>query len=449
MWVVLWLAAGCSGSGDPVDAGAPSDGGVTEDAGSQGDAGSSPDAGDPDGAVGDGVSWKRERLGDLEVDTWTWVDAAGRPRTVSFKREGDGNPGHGGVAVRLTWQVPDGAGWRTESADGLGGGEEGFGMFVAHEHGRTFDDGSSGTIAGLHGEDDSPLGIGFPVGIRRGSLSATSTSGFEAFTSTYPKWGTVAPMADVDGQTPRSEAAHRRFLLPVTTRWHFAKGFNAPRIDVEVDLAQVTAGQLAFDVRGPYGVLEFANADANAPLNNVQWGDSAYHFTTLAPAAGNLTTAAGWTWDEPMGSTRPYHALLARSGTVLYELGLVETEPALVYSGWSGNRGTSSAKSGHRLLSDDFADWEWPFQSAQYSGVSANAPTTFKKFAWGSSNLYGSTATTQWLNDERSVSLVATPPVLRYRTCLIFGRSTFNDATRRGLTRTAAEAASLPCPTDP
>jgi hypothetical protein len=191
-------------------------------------------------------------------------------------------------------------------------------------------------------------------------------------------------------------------------------------------------------------------------LNNVQWGDSAFHFTTLTPAAADLTTQRGWTWNEPIGAARAYQALLARhSGTgELWELGLIEQrlggEGGLVYSGYAPNRGLTSAGSGHGLLSDAFADWEWPFQSAQYDGVSAAAATTGRKFAWGSSPLYGSANTLQYLNDTTSVAIVGRPASgrLTYRVCVVLGRSPFTDVAKVSLTRAKASApASLSCAT--
>ena len=317
-------------------------------------------------------------VGGVPVDRYTWIDSAGRPRTASLKRQSGG--ANGGYAVQLTYEVPDGAGWRTVTADGTGGGEKGFGYFVAHERYRTFDDNSQGTIAALHGEDDSPLGLGFAVTGTHSSLSPSSTVATHTFLSTYPKWGTVAPMADVDAQTPKALAAHKKFVLPLAIQWTFQKGTDFPRIDVKLDLSEASAGQLAFDVRGPYGVLEFADGDTDASLNNVQWGDSAFHFSTESAAAAYLTTAASWAWSEPISSARKYHALLARHSTTgaLYELGLIEqklgSDPGLVYSGFADNRGRSYASTQHGLLSIAFSDSEWPFQSAQYSGVSAGAP---------------------------------------------------------------------------
>ena len=407
---------------------------------------------DPAHQAGDGISRDTVTVDAAAADRYTWTDSKGRTRTATLKRQGTGN---GGFAIELTWQEPDGASLRTVTANGRGGGEMGFGYFVAHERYRTFDDGSQGTIASLHGEDDSPLGVGFSVTGSHSDITAASTFVTHTFVSSYPKWGTVAPMDDVDAMTPKAAAAHRKFELPVTLQWTFQKGTDFPRIDVKLDLSSAQAGQLAFDVRGPYGVLEFADGDSGATLNNVQWGDSAYHFTTQAPAAGDLLTTAGWDWSVPIGTSRPYHALVARhSGSnLLYEIGLLQlklgTDTGLVFGGYSENLGKTKAATGHALLSGEFGEGEWPFQSANYSGVSAASPTTGKKFAWGSSSLYGSKTTSQFLNGMTQIPIVPFPAdsMLRYRTCLVLGVSTFTDASRVTLTRAAAASATPACAT--
>ncbi|MBZ4395131.1 hypothetical protein [Myxococcus sp. AS-1-15] len=439
----------CGSSDSKDDAGSPDAGG--------GDAGT-PDAGTPDAGPevpafeqGDGVSRESAVVGGVDVDRYTWTDSKGRPRTLSLKRQTAA--GNGGYAVQMTYQVAAGADWRTVTVDGTGGGERGFGYFVGHELYRQFDNGASGTIAGLNGEDDSPLGYGFAVRGVPSSILPASTSASHTFTTTYPKWGTRVAMADVTAATPAATASHQKFLVPLTLRWVFQKGVDFPRLDIRLDLGEATAGQLSFDMRGPYGVVEFADADPQAPLSNVQWGDTRNHFTTQAPVAGVLTTQANWTWNEPIGATRKYHALLARhSGTgVLYELGLVELklgqDTGLVYGGYSTNNGATKAATGRALLSDGFSAGEWPFQSAQYSGLNAATGVTGKKFAWGSSPFYGSAFTSVYFNNDFSTAIDAFPAskALLYRTCLVMGVSPFTDASRKSLTRQVAESASPSC----
>ncbi|QDE87993.1 hypothetical protein BHS06_02980 [Myxococcus xanthus] len=458
-WLGMALALGaCDGGGSGEG---PEDAGVT-DAGTDGGSGDSgtPDAGAPDAGPeptseqGDGVSRETTTVAGIPVDRYAWTDAQGRPRTVSLKRQSPA--GNGGYAVQMTYQVPAGAEWRTVTVDGTAGGEAGFGYFVAHELYRTFDNGTSGTIAGRHGEDDSPLGLGFPVEASRSEISAASTSASHSFTLRYPKWGTRAAMANVTEATASASAAHQKFMVPVTIQWVFQKGTDFPRIDTRMDLGEATAGQLSFDMRGPYGVVEFADATASATLNNVQWGDSLHHFTTGVAAAGALTTEANWTWNEPIGNTRKYHALLARHPTsgVLYELGLVELklgqDTGLVYGGYSLNNGTTRAASGRALLSGSFSAGEWPFQSAQYSGLSAATPVTGKKFAWGSSPFYGSALSSVYFNAGASLPINAFPASrdLVHRTCLVLGVSPYTDAAPKSLARLTAESDAPSCATD-
>ncbi|MCP3169483.1 hypothetical protein [Myxococcus qinghaiensis] len=448
----LCLAA-CDSDDDtpgPDDAGVGDAG--TADAGGS-DAGADAGPTDPSSEQGDGVSRESTVVGGHSVDRYTWTDSRGRPRTVSLKRQT--SAGNGGYAVQLTYQVQAGADWRTVTVDGTAGGESGFGYFVGHELYRTFDNGASGTIAGLHGEDDSPLGYGFAVQGSHSAILPGSTSASHTFTTAYPKWGTRVAMPDVTANTPAALAAHQKFMVPITLRWVFEKGTDFPRLDTRLDLGEAVAGQLSFDMRGPYGVVEFADSDTQAPLSNVQWGDTRNHFTTQAPVAGSLTTQANWTWNEPIGATRKYHSLLARhSGTgVLYELGLVELklgqDAGLVYGGYSTNNGSTKAATGRALLSGDFSAGEWPFQSAQYSGLNPNTGVTGKKFAWGSSPFYGSALASVYFNNDFSSPISAFPAskALLYRTCVVLGVSPFTDASRKSLTRTVAESASPSCAT--
>lgn len=405
----------------------------------------------PEGLPQETVLHASTTVGGVAVDRYTWNDSTGRPRSVSLKRQSGGD--NGGYAVEMTYEVPQGSAFRKVTVRGDGGGENGFGYFVAHERYRSISDGSSSTIAGLHGEDDSPLGLGFPVLAARSVVGEGTGFATHTFELTYPKWGTVAAMNDPDDSVPKASSAHQKFTLPLTLQWTFQSGTDFPRIDMKLDLSAAVAGQLSFDVRGPYGVLEFADGDEDARLQNIQWGDSAFHFSTRVPVANHLTTQADWTWSEPMGNTRPYQSMVARHpGTgALYELGLIQLklgeDTGLVYSGHSGNRGRTKTQSGNGFLSDDFADWEWPFQSANYSGVSSSGPTTGKKLAWGSSSFYGSKVDSQPLTDSLSVPLVAFPASkkLIYRTCVVVGVSPWTDAEPKGLTRRVAESSSARC----
>ncbi len=395
------------------------------------------------------------------VDQYTWMDSQGQPRSVALKQQGNGNPGNGGYAVQMTYRVQESGVWRTVTANMASGGDGGFGYFVAHELYRSFDDGSSGTIAALHGEDDSPLGSGFAVTASTSIITTASTVASHTFKLAYPKWGTITPIADptADRSTPKAPTQHVRYLLPVTIVWTFQKGTDFPRIDVSVDISAAAPGQLAFDMRGPYGVIEFADSDANATINNVQWGDSAYRFASKVTPSNYLTQGSAWTWSVPIGSVRPFQGMLARHSTtgVLYEIGLFEMKSSgdtgLVYSGYSSHRGSDG--SGFYPAANGIEQWEWPFQSAQYSGGAADGgwlaatPIYGKKFAWGSAPFYGSGLHTVYLNDATSVPIEPYPAggVITYRTCWVMGKSVYAGIGSAGLTQTAAASASPSCAT--
>jgi len=409
--------------------------------------------------IGDGVQRVSTTVLGLKVDQFTWTDSHGLPRTVSLKQEGNGNAGHGGYAVQMTYQVP-GATPRTVTANMASAGDGGFGYFVGHELYRSFDDGSSGTIAGLHGQDDSPLGLDFPVTTTQSTITASSTVATETFKLTYPKWGTKVPVADptANNSTPVALSAHQLFNVPVTIVWTFQKNTDFPRIDVSVDISASTAGQLAFDMRGPYGVLEFADSDTNAYINNVQWADTAYLFTSNVTTTGFLQQSSAWNWSAPVGAVRPFQGMIARhSDGTLYEIGLFElklgADAGLTYSGYASHRGINGT--GFYQYAGGIEQYEWPFQSAQYSGSAgdggweAGVKIYGKKFAWGTAPFYGSELSTVYLNDTTPAPIDAYPAggVITYRTCWVMGLSTYTAVGTAGLTRTAAASASPSCAT--
>jgi len=410
--------------------------------------------------TGDGIQRTSATVAGVAVDQFSWTDSHGLVRTVSLKQEGGANPGHGGYAVQMTYQVPNGAGTRTVTASMASGGDAGFGYFVGHELYRSFSDGSSGTIAGLHGQDDSPLGLDFPVTTTRSTIAPSSTVATETFKLSYPKWGTKVPIADptVDRSTPVATTAHQLFQVPVTIVWTFQKNTDFPRIDVSVDISASVAGQLAFDMRGPYGVLEYADGDTNATINNMQWADSAYLFTSNVAITGFLQQGSSWNWNTAVGAVRPFQGMIAKhtDGT-LYEIGLFEiklgTDEGLTYSGYASHRGSSGT--GFYQAANGIDQYEWPFQSAQYSGGAgdggwlAGAKIYGKKFAWGTAPFYGSELSQVYLNDTTPKAIDAYPSggVITYRTCWVMGLSTFTGVGTSGLTRSVAASGSPSCAT--
>jgi hypothetical protein len=329
--------------------------------------------------------------------------------------------------VRITYQVPSGNTWTTIVADATPGGDGGFGYFVSHERYRDFTDGSNDTIAGkIFHVDDSPLGLGFPVS---GSTVATNLPAALAhrFTLNYPRYGTKAPIiknADGDDikKTPTDPAQSQRYTLPVTLTWVFQNGKDYPRINVKVSLASLPGPDRAnFDLRAPYGVLNFDNgADNN--ISTVMWGDR-YHFQNVKKP---LVRNSSWQWTGINRGAR-YTALIA--GT--FEMGLFEPKlftKSTLADGFAFGRGLTSAQykctdQGEVLP----CDWEWPYQSAQYSLSydNNNEPTTFEKIAWGTAPYWG------------TGSSMTASNVISYDICVVLGQTISG-----GLTKKAASSAS-------
>ena len=382
----------------------------------------------------------------VKVDRYTWLDSRNRPRSVSLKREGQGNPGHGGYAVQMTYQVRNGATWQTITANAPGG--DGFGYFVSHERYRTFTDGSYNTIARrVFQVDDSPLGRSFAVAGRRLAL-ANPNAAAHRFTQSYPRYGTVAPIPKgADGEdvrrTPLGTANHRRYTLPVTLTWYFQDGRDYPRIVTTVSLANIPGpDRVNFDVRGPYGVLQFDN-NLNRLISAVAWADR-YLFRS---AGVQLKRSSNWNWHAPNQFAR-FNAMIAAG----YEMGLYEPRPfaqsALVH-GFAFGRGKISADytcNDPGNVQTLPCDWEWPYQGAQYSLPydNLNATTTYKKIAWGSAPFYGTGPSLTRVYDSgttyQDFDGFPANRVISYSICVVLGRT-----IEGGLTRAAARQPTANC----
>jgi hypothetical protein len=375
----------------------------------------------------------------LSVDQYSWYDAHKLLRTVSLKQEGNGNPGHGGYAVQMTYR--NGASTVTVNAENSNDG--GFGYFVSHERYRTFTDGSSDTIARkIFHKDVSPLGLNFPAAGQ--ALDTKNARGAaHRFKMTYHHYGTIARIAkDADGNdvqpTPTDPSKLALYKMPIAITWVFQGGTDYPRIDYSIDLSQIAKpDRVNFDVHGPYGVMVFDNG-ADDVVDKAMWGDR-YHFaTTTNPAVRN----SPWTWSEANAGAR-YSALTAGG----YEMGLFEPTPfasSALADAYADERGSTSAayNNGNGCIGETQlipCDWEWPYQSIQYSLPynDNDAPTTFKKMAWGSVAFYGTGKSLTQVYDTAST----TEPLhgwprgekLGYSICVVLGLTTGN-----GLTRDAA-----------
>jgi hypothetical protein len=386
------------------------------------------------------VSMTTTTVNGLLCDVWTWTDARGLTRTAALKKEGNGNPGHGGYIIQFTYV----AGAKTITVNAEAGNDGGFGYFVSHERYRQFADGTIDTIAGhIFGKDDSPLGLDFPVSTVLPSMPAGS--GAERVWVNYGHYGTITPdPVDPDSgydsvPLPAGQSNYKFYPLKVGTTFTFQDGKNYPRIDVDVQLANVTppgsttptADLVSFDVRGPYGVMVFDN-DKDSTVKTVLWGDQEYQF---APTSTPVTRDSGWTWNTANTGAR-YQALQA--GT--FEMGLFEPSKlgaSAIVDGWAGQRGYTSASyaaaggksysscaSGARQILPD--DGLWPYQSVQYSlpcgSGQFNTPTSGKKLAWGSVAYFGTSLTSVY-NGQKSFAFNGFPANnnIQYSVCLVLG----------------------------
>ncbi len=387
----------------------------------------------------------------VTVDRYSWTDSQGLSRTVSLKREGEGNPGHGGYAIQMTYVTGPANARKTIIVNAEPG--DGFGYFVSHERYRDFTDGSNDTIAGkIFGKDDSPLGRRFAV---TGSTINTGKPNLAAhrFRMTYPRYGTIKPIPkDAKGndvaKTPVSPSAFKLYSMPVTITWSFEDGTDCPRISFKVGFGDVPGpDRVQFDVRGPYGVMRFDNGK-NLDVRKVIWGDRFHFATTGAP----VTRGTGWNWNARNRGAR-YHALIAGS----YEMGLFEPRPfnksalADSYADERGDRSTTFNGGNGCMYEDQLipCDWEWPYQSLQYSlPENRTDPTNYKKIAWGSSAYYGTGPSLTRAHDTPSTSepLRGFPAdgAINYSVCVVLG-ITAGD----GLTRAAAAGPTYNCASAP
>lgn len=392
------------------------------------------------GLVGEAsaVTSKSTTVNGIKVHLFTWKDASGLKRTVALKKQGAGNPGNGGYAIRATYQVREGGGGvRTITANAPN--NDGFGYFVSHERYRNFTDGSEETIARkIFNTDDSPLGRGFPVKTSIVDDSAKRKS--IRFKLTYPRYGTKAPggiNTDTGQDQPRLGTAQnlfQRYELPVTIEWAFQDGRDYPRITTKVSLSKLPGpDRVSFDVRGPYGKLDFD--DGNNPIAQVTWGDRYFFTSNGAPLTRNRT----WTWNQANPGAR-FIGITAGG----YEMGLLEPRlytKSKINDGFAFGRGQTSAT--HSTANAGCpnqelpCDYEWPYQASNYElpDNNPNGTTTSEKIAWGSTPFYGTSLASTW-DGTTGTPLNGFPNSgsLTYMVCLVLG-----ETVGGGLTRFMAE----------
>jgi hypothetical protein len=180
----------------------------------------------------------------------------------------------------------------------------------------------------------------------------------------------------------------------------------------------------------------------------VIWGDR-YHFRTLGKPA---TRGSDWIWKGRNGGAR-YHALIAGP----YEMGLFEPRPfrqSALKDAYADERGSRSSvyNGGAGCLYEPQllpCDWEWPYQSLQYSlPPNRTDPTTYKKIAWGSSYFYGTGPSLPYVYDspdtrERFNGFPGSGRIV-YSVCLVLG-----ETIPVGLTRLAAAGPAYNCAEEP
>jgi len=389
----------------------------------------------------------------LKVDKYTWRDSNNRFRSVSLKQEGNGNPGHGGYAVQMTYRATVSGKVRTITVNASQTSDGGFGYFVSHERYRTFvGGGEDDTIAHkVFKTDDSPLSLRFPVVGQTIPLSSPKALAHR-FTLNYPRYGTIDPIPkDANGNdvqpTPTDPTKLKLYTLPVTITWVFQNGTDYPRIETKVSLSGLPGPDRAnFDLRGPYGVMVF-DRGADRVLKRAMWGDR-FHFTTTS---GTLTRNSTWTWNQANAGAR-YSALVAGQ----FEMGLVEPKTyasSATVDGYSEARGKTSTSynGGHGCPYQDQmipCDWEWPYQSAQYSLSYENPDetTNFKKMAWGTAAFWGTgpslTRVYDTPNSYRNFNGFPASGVIAYNICVVLGKT-----TAQGLTRSVAAGPKYNCAT--
>ncbi|MDD5126434.1 hypothetical protein, partial [Methylovulum sp.] len=293
---------------------------------------------------------------------YTWRDSANKPRSASLACQDAAGTNCGGYAWQFTYQADDGT---AVVINPVAGGDSGFGYFVSHELYRNFSNGTSGTIASLHGQDDSPLSKYF-VGTGT-AVSADTEKAVHQFTLNYPHWGTVNPMAN-DALVSTNPATHQKYDIPVKITWEFINGVDYPLWGVEYDFSALPTNVVYADMRGPYGNMGFDN-NGDGIISGLEWGDK-YLFVAQPTATGGITTQSTWQWDTLDTGAR-YNLLVAGQ----YEMGIVENKfykDSTLGSGWSDDRGKNSTLKKGCAPALMPCDWEWSYQSIQY-GLTASA----------------------------------------------------------------------------
>ncbi len=312
-------------------------------------------------------------VGLMDSDRFTWIDSAGQPR-VAVLAHNDGQlgptalggyPNHGGALREFRYQLPSNVtricGVTTTGNAGYGG----FGYVVSHRG-----DGTTGIVA-----DDSPLGYAFTGSFQR--VFEGRHHAIFRFTLIYPRYSSTT-----------ANPADALYNVPVTIDWVFSTGHDNPLWALTWDVSGVPADALSDDSRGPYGELLFDGAatdGSQSVIAGVAWGDRYKFASTTNP----VTMNSAWDWNVP--NTIPYvklwtTAVDATMGTVQTQT--IQQQDAGGY--WGTNRWNTTSAAGNactvaiggvdHLLPCDF---NWPYQSINYSFSDVSTPTNSTRLAWG------------------------------------------------------------------
>jgi hypothetical protein len=301
--------------------------------------------------------------GGMTSDRFTWTDRGGLPRVLGLAQSsGVSGPGgsKGGEMREFRYQV--GGVTRTVLAPANGAG--GFGYVVSHRS-----EGGSG----LGGQDDSPLGHQFAGTFTR--LFAGRHHAIFRFNLTYPRWATTT------AATP-----NQRYDVPVTIDWMVSNGRDFPLWAISYDLTGIPANAVEGDTRSPYGELLFDGSTNEATqdlIGGVAWGDRYKFRSTTAP----LSYQSAWTWN--VANRIPYVMLWTQN--VDAQMGSVQTQTIQQQDagGYFGsNRWNSTSAAGNGCTSAGSVspmpcDFNWPYQSVNYSFASLTANTSNSRLAWG------------------------------------------------------------------
>lgn len=317
---------------------------------------------------------------DVEVlgmvsDRFTWLDANGWPRSAVLAHNDNGPHAalgntHGGALRQFTYHL-DADTERVVNATTTGNGAyAGFGYVVSHRNGGNVGIGTS----------DSPLGHRFP-GTWERVLEGRHHAIFR-FQLDYPRWA-----------QPPSNAQH---FAHVTIDWMFGTGMNDPVWAITWDLTDIPANAIEDDSRAPYGELLFdgsATSGAHSVIDKVFWGTINHFETTTSPVTYNSD------WEYDIGTGVRYNGLEANANAMM---GIVMTRSNAAADGggyWGYvSHGFTSANgpacgpnafpanlpgtADHQML----CNFNWPYQSINYSMDSFGAPdtpTNNTRLAWG------------------------------------------------------------------